>query len=349
MGTLNRRRYTLLGMACLGLYVLLLTSCAQNSQEPFTLQGPALGTSYSLIAFGPDGESIPELLDSVMDAVNASMSTYQENSLISRWNRGERIRPDKMFNEVLEISADVYRESQGAFDPTVGVLVNAWGFGTVEAGVPDSTEVDSLLRYVGFSKVRIGPDGYLVRDEPGIQLDFNAVAKGYALDRVGLVLEELGCTDYMFELGGEIRVRGINRSKGKPWTIGIEDPIESELGARSTRRLIRLRTESMASSGNYRKFRVDTITGEKYVHTIDPRTGFTRNSNILATSVIAENCALADAFATAFMAMELEQSEEILQHRKDLEGYIIYLDQENKVHEFFTPGFKERLFSPGVQ
>ncbi len=328
--------------------VCMLLACnGPDSQSAQRIQGRALGTTYSLIAF-TDTPGLQVRLDSVIEAVNASMSTYIPSSLISRSNEGERIRPDAMFREVLDISREVHRESGGAFDPTVGVLVNAWGFGPEAGKTPDSSQVDSLMRFVGLDKIELDSEGYLNREVPGIRLDFNAIAKGYALDRVGRVLDELGCRNYMFELGGEVVVRGKNLEKDKAWTIGIEDPLESELGARVTRRLVRLDKGAMASSGNYRKYRVDTVTGQKYVHTIDPKTGYTRNSNILATSVLAPDCARADAYATALMAMELEQGIDLLERLSEVDGYIIYIDEDNLLKEYYTPSFQERFYSPGV-
>lgn len=329
------------------LAVFVLACEGPDTQEAQRIQGRALGTTYSLIAF-TEATGLEARLDSVIEAVNSSMSTYIPGSLISRFNAGERVQPDAMFLEVLDISREVHRKSGGAFDPTVGVLVNAWGFGPGEARTPDSSQVDSLMRYVGLDKMGLDPEGYLTRSEPGIQLDFNAIAKGYALDRVGRVLDELGCRNYMFELGGEVVVRGKNLEKDKAWTIGIEDPLESELGARVTRRLVRLEEGAMASSGNYRKFRFDSITGQKYVHTIDPKTGYTRNSNILASSVLAPDCARADAYATALMAMELQAGIDMLENLADVDGYIIYVDGDNVLSEYYTGGFRERFYSPGV-
>jgi thiamine biosynthesis lipoprotein len=177
--------------------------------------------------------------------------------------------------------------------------------------------------------------------QPGMRLDFNAIAKGYAVDRLGVMLEDKGAADYLVEVGGELRTLGINQLKGQPWVVGIDDP--QVLEGRKIKQVITLSDRSMASSGNYRKFRLDSITGKKYVHTIDPLTGYTRDSQILAVSVLAETCMRADGFATAFMAMELEASKRILEADDTLEGYIIYLDESGATSEYMTPGFKAVL------
>jgi thiamine biosynthesis lipoprotein len=248
---------------------------------------------------------------------------------------------DAQFREVFEASGLIYRRTGGYFDPTVGVLVDAWGFGPGPALEMDSLRADSLLQYVGFDKVRLTPDHRVVKQRHGIRLDFNAIAKGYAIDRLAAMLEKQGIRDYLVEVGGELRARGGNLDKGQDWRVGIDDP-QVEQG-RAIKRIIALADRSMASSGNYRKFRIDSVTGQKYVHTVDPHTGFTRNANILAATVLAPTCMVADGYATAFMAMDLEASRQLLSESPELEGYLIYLDGDGETREFMTPGFEALL------
>ena len=320
---------------------LLVLACGPSGPlREQVYQGGALGTSYAIKLFGPDSTDLQPAIDSVFRVVNHSLSTYIPDSDISRINRGEEsVAVDAMFREVFNASREIYDRTNGYFDPTVGILVDAWGFGPGTALEMDSTRVDSLLRYVGFDKVRLDKAGHVVREVPGIRLDFNAIAKGYAIDRLALMLDEAGIRDYLVEVGGEIRARGKNRAKEALWVVGIDDPQASQ--GRAIKKIISFTDRAMASSGNYRKFRVDSLTGEKFVHTIDPHTGFTRNSNILATSVLAETCMEADAYATAFMAMDLEDSRQLLSESPGLEGYIIYLDSVGETREFMTPGFKD--------
>lgn len=307
-------------------------------------RGGALGTSYAIKLYAPDDTPFEGAIDSVFEVVNQSLSTYIPDSDISRINRGDTsVVVDAMFQEVFRASGEIYERTGGYFDPTVGILVDAWGFGPGAQLAMDSARVDSLLRYVGFEKVRLGKDGRLQKAHPGIRLDFNAIAKGYAVDRLAVMLEEAGIRDYLVEVGGEIRASGQNRDRKAPWVVGIEDPRAA--GNRATIRTIRFTDRAMASSGNYRKFRIDSVTGQKYVHTIDPHTGFSRNSNILATSVLAATCMEADGYATALMAMELEESEALLSKSPGLEGYIIYVDAKGETRELMTPGFRELVRS----
>ncbi|TDQ30718.1 FAD:protein FMN transferase [Zeaxanthinibacter enoshimensis] len=320
---------------------LFLLSCADD--PGYTLNqnsGGALGTSYNIAYFTKEKLDLQREIDSVFKVINQSMSTYQRDSDISRINAGDStVVVDQMFREVFSLSKEVYEATGGAFDPTVGILVNAWGFGPGKAMELDSTEVDSLMQYVGFGKVALKDDNTIYKQDEQIYFDFNAIAKGYAIDRLALVLDQKGISDYLVEVGGEIVARGRNINKDKPWVVGIDDP--QVTGERALKKAVALTDRALASSGNYRKFRVDSVSGKKFVHTIDPKTGFTKDSNVLAATVIAENCATADAYATALMAMELENSKMLLEGQDGLEAYIIYLDKNGDTREFMTPGFRE--------
>ena len=180
------------------------------------------------------------------------------------------------------------------------------------------------------------------KTHPNIRFDFNAIAKGYAIDRLAQMLDDsFGVDNYLVEVGGEMVAKGINVITEKPWTIGIDDP--TNLESRGSAALIHLKDGALASSGNYRKFRVDEATGEKYVHTINAKTGFTKNSSILSATVVANNCMEADAYATAFMAMDLEDTQNLLKQINDLETFIIYLDEQGNTQRFMTPGFEKLL------
>ena len=325
-------------LAALGLFSL--AGCGPSTPlQRQQYQGGALGTSYSIILYTEGPQDFTRQIDSVFAVMNRSMSTYLPDSDISRINRGDStVVVDAMFREVFEASGGIWEESGGHFDPTVGVLVDAWGFGPGPALEMDSLKVDSLLAFVGFDKVSLGPDNRIRKALPQVRLDFNAIAKGYSIDRLAGLFDEAGVSHYLIEVGGEVRARSGNPEKNQPWRIGIDDPQVSD--GRSIKRVIALQDRSMASSGNYRKFRVDPQTGAKFVHTIDPLTGFTRSSNILAASVLAPNCMLADGYATAFMAMDLEASRKLLGEHPELEGYIIYVDADGTVKEFMTPGFE---------
>ena len=304
--------------------------------------GGVFGTSYSIIYMSDTELDYQKEIDSVFFAVDKSLSTYIPESDISKINSGDAtLQVDHMFKDVFELSRTIHKTTNGYFDPTVGTLVNAWGFGPGEEVAMDSIKVDSLLRYVGFDKVRMNSNGIVLKENPAIYFDFNAIAKGYAIDRVAVLMDNLGIENYLIEIGGEVVSKGINTIKNKSWTVGIDNP-ESQ-NKREAKIAIKLENRALASSGNYRKFRVDENTGEKYVHTVDPITGFTKNSKTLGVTVLADNCAIADGYATAFMAMDLDLAQEIVKSDKSLDAYIIYVGKDGTVLEFMTQGFKRTI------
>ncbi len=304
--------------------------------------GGALGTSYSIIYLTEQKVDYQKEIDSVFMAVNRSLSTYIPDSDISRINQGDTtVVVDQMFREVLERSKEVNHKTNGYFDPTVGSLVNAWGFGPGPELAMDSLKVDSLLASVGLDKINISEKGTITKANANVYLDFNAIAKGYAIDRLALLMDQKGVQNYLLEVGGELVSKGENRIKMKPWLVGIDDPQIEE--GRGLKIMIYLKDRALASSGNYRKYRIDPQTGTKFVHTVDPKTGFTKNGNTLGVTVLAENCATADAFATAFMAMDLDEAMAYLAGQNALDAYIVYIDQQGKTQEFMTAGLKALL------
>jgi thiamine biosynthesis lipoprotein len=316
---------------------LLLVSC--KGIEKNENVGGALGTSYSIIYLSDKTLDYQREIDSVFQAVNQSLSTYIPTSDISKINRGDTtIVVDALFRDVFKISNEVYQKTNGYFDPTVGALVNAWGFGPGPEIEMDSSKVDSLLNFVGFDKVVITDKGTVRKSNPNIYLDFNAIAKGYAIDCLAKMMDQKGIKNYLLEVGGELVAKGENILKGKPWVVGIDDPQIAE--GRALKILIHLKDKALASSGNYRKFRINPQTGMKYVHTIDPKTGFTKAGNTLGVTIVADTCAEADAYATAFMAMDLDDALKLLSQEKQIDGYIIYLDGNGQPQEFMTAGFK---------
>lgn len=203
----------------------------------------------------------------------------------------------------------------------------------------DSTEVARLLARVGFDKVRLSDAGFIEKDVDGIYLEFNAVAKGYSVDRLAKLMDDYKIDNYLLEVGGELVAKGQNVAKQKEWVVGIDDP-EVENG-RQLKTALKLKNRALASSGNYRHFRIDETTGKRYVHTIDPQTGFTKNANTLAVTVLADNCATADAYATAFMAMDLDDALKLISGKKELDAYIVYVDSQGNTQEFVSEGFQK--------
>ena len=322
--------------------VLLIPFIFSCKQEPalHSFSGGALGTSYNVQFYAEKQFPVQQKFDSVVAAVNHSMSTYIPESDISKINSGDRsIVVDSMFREVLSLARKIYINSGGYYDPTVGVLVNAYGFGPgKQLKVLDSAHIDSLKQYVGLDKISLSPQGTVFMQKEGMYLDFNSIAKGYCIDRIGLMLEANGVKDYLVEMGGELRARGTNLDKKKPWTVGIEN-IDAPEDDRSYGATVALTDKGMAGSGNYRKFRLDSVTGERYVHTINPITGHATRSNILSSTVIAPTCAKADGYATAFMALGLERAKKVLDTLQDVDAYLLYDDQKGHTQVYKSKGF----------
>ena len=325
----------------------LLLSC-QPATERYTFSGEAFGTTYNIVVLAEETPELIPRLDSLIHSVNRSLSTYDPTSDISRINDGAQgVVVDQMFADVFRLSQRVYEDTEGFFDPTVGPLVNAWGFGPESVSGDRDAIMDSLRQLVGFNQVLLDMQNQVSFQKKGMYLDFNAVAKGYAIDRMGYMLDQRGYANYLIEVGGEVLVKGKNTIKNSLWRIGIDDPSS---GDRSQPiRTITLTKGAMASSGNYRKFVLDSVTGQKFVHTINPITGKAQPSSTLAVSVIAPDCATADAYATAFMAMGIERTQAWVTRQQCagrvdecLEVFAVYAAPDGSLLTWETPGFGTR-------
>ena len=299
------------------------------------MEGLAFGTTFHITLDDPLHIIDESSIDSLIHLMNKSLSTYLPNSDISKINRGDTtVSVDDLFVEVFEKSSKIFKETNGAFDPTIGTLVNAWGFGPGR-GMSNlkKKQVDSLLVYVGFDKLKL--EGHkVIKTHPETFLDFNANAKGFGVDLIGRFLESNGIENYLIEIGGEIRARGLNDKK-QNWKIAIEKPNFD--GSRSFQTIIALNNESIATSGNYRKFKIDSLSGEKYAHTIDTRTGYPSKSNLLSASVIGNmDCADVDAYATALMTMGLKRSRAFLNTHPELKAFLIYADDAGELKVYTT-------------
>ncbi|MEG9329091.1 FAD:protein FMN transferase [Salinimicrobium catena] len=321
----------------------LVTSCNSGPSKQ-TAAGEALGTTYNITYYSEKEIALEKALDSIFERVNQSMSTYREGSDISRLNSGDSlVKVDTLFRNVFRLSEKVYNESNGYFDPTVGNLVNFYGFGP-ERGEQevDTAKVDSLMQFVGLDKISLTEEGRVESSASAVYLDFNAIAKGYTIDLIGHYLDSRKVENYLVELGGELLAKGKNLEKAAAWTVGIDDPEQLE-EQRTLTAAVKLKDRAMATSGNYRKNRIDPATGKMYVHTINPLTGYAEKSDVLSASVLAENCALADAYATAFMAMGLERSKEMLSKLETVDAYLIYAKEDGSMGKYATAGFEEVL------
>lgn len=326
------------------LIVFGIFACSPKSEEVQVFSGEALGTTYQVKFFYSEEKDISESLDSIFEVINSSMSTYREDSDISRINAGDSsIIIDNHFREVFIASKKIYEESRRMFDPTVGKLVNAYGFGPEGPKTEiDEDQLDSIREFVGYDKLTLTEDGRIKKQHPGIYIDFNAIAKGYAVDEIARFLDAKNIENYLVEVGGELVGKGINIERDQAWAVGIDDP-EQEEGKRELQTAVKLINRAMATSGNYRKFRTDPETGRSYVHTINPVTGLAEESDLLSVSVLAENCTLADGYATAFMALGYQGSREMLLRISNVDVYLIYLDKNSEMQIFATQGFEDAL------
>ena len=307
--------------------LLVLVSCKKEIKNT-KLKGPIFGTFYEVTYAVKGNENYQKSLDSIFEAVNQSMSNYQADSDISKVNQHELDIVDSYFMDVFKAAKKIYNQTDGIFDPTIGKLVNAWNFGSEEYKTKlDSLKIDSLMQYVGFDKVRLN-NNVLIKSDPKPYIDFNAIAKGYAVDLVAAFLDSKASDNYMINIGGELRTKGINIEKQSGWTVGIENPNFD--GTQSYDKVFVLKNSAMATTGTYRKFKWDE-NGKRYAHIINTKTGYPTRTNILSVSVIAENCMIADGYATAFQAMGVENVKTFLSVHPELKACIIF---ENNNKEF---------------
>ena len=299
-------------------FAVIFGAC-QNEIKVQRAQGNALGTTYSILyADTKANESVIDSIDAIFMRMNQSMSTYWPNAIISKINLGEAVVADADFKNVFRASKLVWQQTTGYFDPTVGALVNAYGFGPEKPIADiDAKTVDSLLNITGFQRVSLAENGTVSKEIKNIYFDFNAIAKGYTVDALATMLGSLGYENFLVEVGGELFAAGINPEKKIPWRVAIDYPEQRE--TRAFIATLPLQNQGLASSGNYRKFRTDA-SGKRYAHTVNPKTGETVQSNVLSTSVLAPSAMLADAYATALMAMPFEKGRSLIDSLNDVEA-----------------------------
>lgn len=280
--------------------------------------GTAFGTIYN-ITYQSD-EDLGLLIEKELAKVDSSLSIFNPSSTISKINQNEDVDADELFLHVFKLSQEVSKETGGAFDTTVAPLVNMWGFGFKSGEQPSKESIDSLMQLVGYDKIRL-EGKRIMKDDSRIMIDFSAIAKGYGSDRIANLLSSKGVENFMVEIGGEIVTVGVNPKK-ESWKIGVTKPTDDPLSTnRELQTILNISDKAMATSGNYRNFYYKD--GKKYAHTIDPKTGYPVQHNILSATVIADNCATADAYATAFMVLGLDGSKEILNKHPELKAYLI--------------------------
>lgn len=312
-------------------FLTILACSNEKKSSLISIEGEAQGTTYHIAYINSNGVNYQRAIDSLLIEIDKSLSTYHKTSIITKFNQADSlVEIDEMFTDVFNLSKQVYQESEGAFNPTVAHLVNAWGFGFKNIENTDSSTIDSLLKFVDFDAISI-IDNKVVKTNKNLMLDFNAIAQGYSVDVIADFLANQGIENYMVEIGGEVKVKGKN-DKNKLWRIGIDKPVENET-ERTLEAVVNLNNQSLATSGNYRKFYEKD--GAKYSHTLNPKTGYPVRHSLLSATVITDNCALADAYATVFMVVGIEKAKEILAKNNKIKAVLIF-ENENKQLETYV-------------
>ena len=335
-----RKKITAWQWAFLALLVgctVWILSTDHKQAKPQESRGKIFGTYYTM------KYEYTEPLDSLILVellkVDHSLSMFNQNSTIARVNRNETDLSDSLLSEVFTLAQEVSVQTSGAFDVTVAPLVNAWGFGFQNADSVSSSKIDSIMQFVGYEKVCLS-NGHFVKQDERIMMDFSAIAKGYGVDRVARLFDSLDITDYMVEIGGEVVVKGKN-PKGKAWTIEITRPTENEVVSDQNKILLSVSDIAMATSGNYRRFYIKD--GKRYAHTIDSHSGYPVEHSLLSATVLADDCATADAFATSFMVMGTEATKAFLAAHAEMPVYLIYSGEQGELQIWCSPAMEKYI------
>ncbi|MBP5712108.1 MAG: FAD:protein FMN transferase [Prevotella sp.] len=301
-------------------------------------KGFIFGTTYN-ITYQHDKDLNKEILVA-LNQVDASLSPFNEKSIITKINNNESVSPDKMFVEVFELAKQISTETHGAFDITVAPMVNVWGFGFKSGTSPTKEVIDSIKEIVGFDKISL-KNNKIVKQDPRTTLDCSAIAKGYGCDIVARLFRNKDIKNFMIEIGGEVVTSGISE-KRIPWKIGVTKPTDDTLNTNhELQTILNITDMAMATSGNYRNFYYKY--GKKYAHTIDPKTGYPVQHNILSATVLASDCATADAYATSFMVLGLDGAKKILEQHPELMAYFIYSDKKGHNAVWYSPSMKGKV------
>lgn len=320
----------------------MIISCTGKKPVYNNITGLTQGTTYNIIVENDgtlDLDSVKTKLIKVLRDIDMSLSIYNDSSVISRINRNEKVKADRYLTEVFNKSAEISQMTGGAFDITVGLLVKAWGFGPDAVKNFTESKRDSLMKLVGINKVKLS-DGYLIKSNPSMFLDVNAIAQGYTVDIVCYLFDSLKIRSYLVEIGGEVRVKG---KKGKDyWRIGIDKPEDYNFSpGADLQAVVKLENMSVSTSGNYRKFYVEN--GIKYSHTIDPQTGYPVKHQLLSASIFANDCTTADAFATACMVLGKDGAINLINKYNFLQGYLIYSDEDGNFKTWISESLKKSI------
>jgi len=336
----NRRRNAIYSLVLVVVLIAVWTyrnntDDAKESPLPYTLiTGEAQGTTYSITYQDSLGRNFKLPIDSILLDFDKALSTYRTNSEISYFNQPENDTltfKSKYFYPVLESAEKIYKASDGAFDPTIYPLIKAWNITKGGDNLPDSALIESIKENTGFDKINYNKQAVWTENK-AIGLNFNASAQGYAIDVLFSFLKKQDIKNMMIELGGEVRAAGLS-SRDEPWSIGIDNP-QYQKGKEKRAAIIKVKDEAISTSGNYRNF--FTRNGVTYGHTIDPRTGYPVQKDIISATVLAETCMEADAWSTAFMVLGMEESKKILTQQTNLKVYFIYVDESGTAQNYYS-------------
>jgi FAD:protein FMN transferase len=324
--------------------LLFFTTVIYSQSEPIKIEGEAQGTTYHITYYDSQNRDLQPEIEKILHDFDLSVSTYIPNSIISRINSNQKnIIVDKYFKVCFNKAKEVWKNTNGAFDPTVYPIVNAWGFGPGKKQKIEKTKIDSMLQFVGFQLIKL-KGNKVVKKDPRVALDFNAFAQGYSVDVVSDFLISKGLSSFIVEIGGEVYAKG-KKPDGKNWTIGIEKPIDNKVSENPFKAIVKLENLGIATSGNYRRFVIED--GVKYAHHIDPKTGYPTKNNLLSASLFTKKCISADANATGVLVLGLEKAKVFLQQHPEIQAYLIYSDDKGNYQVYETPGIKSIVSEVG--
>jgi thiamine biosynthesis lipoprotein len=321
------------------LLVGLNSMISQAQQEPLKIEGNAQGTTYHITYYDTKNRNLKPEITALLADFDLSVSTYNPNSIISKINNNEPTKVDKYFVACFNKAKEVWKNTNGAFDPTVYPLVSAWGFGTKKKLKIEKVKIDSILTFVGFDKIAL-KGKRIIKKDPRIKLDFNAFAQGYSVDVVADFLKSKGITAFVVEIGGEVYAND-SKPNGDRWKIGIEEPYDNQESENPTKAVAELNHLAIATSGNNRQYFIEN--GVKYAHHIDPKTGYPAKNNLLSASIFAKDCISSDANATGVLVMGLEKAKVFLKEHRELEAYLIYSDEFGNFKVYKTDGMDALL------
>ena len=323
-------------MLMIGLAVL--TSCGKQPKK-MVLQGLAQGSYYAITYYDEESRDFQHEIDSIFHAVDLSVNLWVDSSIISKVNRNEDVVLDAIFIDNFNIAQEAARLSDGYFDPTISPIVAAWGFSYKSGDSLTPQLIDSLKQLVDYRKVHI-ENGKVIKENPAMTLDFNAVAQGYTSDLIASFLDSRGIKNYLVDTGGEIMARG-NKPNGRPWIVGIEKPAENWDSEQVVQTRVALCDKGLVTSGSTRKY--VEHDGKRYSHCIDPKTGYPVEHQLLSVTVLAENSVWADALASICMVMGMERSLPLINSMEGVEAYYIFVNEQNELEVYATEGFQKLI------